>query len=117
MRISEGQKDQLKKSFESNCESIIIRFKFSDVHSEDVIALTKSQHDRLVEAYDQKKGMTIRISKMQAISPQQENRKRIFTSISRIDSIPNWNCLPALAVGALSGLASTGVQNLIGNGL
>ena len=63
IRISEGQKDKLKKAFESNCESIIIRFKFSDLHGEDVIALTKSQVDRLVEAYEEKKGMAIRMSK------------------------------------------------------
>ena len=50
IRISEGQKDKLKKAFESNCESIIIRFKLSNLHGEDVIDLTKSQLDRLVEA-------------------------------------------------------------------
>ena len=59
MRISEGQKDKIKKAFDSNCESITIRFKFSDLHGEDVIALTKLQLDRLVEAYEEKKGMTI----------------------------------------------------------
>ena len=92
MRISEGQKDKIKKGFESNSKSITIRFKFSGLHGEDVIALTKSQVDRLVEAYEEKKGMTIRMSK-NAISPQDENRKRIFTSVSRIDSIPDWNGL------------------------
>ena len=65
IRISEGQNDKLKKAFESNCESIIIRFKFSDLYGEDVIVLTKSQLDRLVEAYEEKKGMTIRMSKTQ----------------------------------------------------
>ena len=65
MRISEGQKDKLKKAFESNCESITIRFKFSDLHGEDVIALINSQLDRLVKAYEEKKGMTIRMSKTQ----------------------------------------------------
>ena len=59
MRISEGQKDKLKKAFESNCGSITIRFKFSDLHGENVIALTDSQVDRLVKAYEEKKGMTI----------------------------------------------------------
>ena len=54
IRISEGQKDKLKKAFESNCESITIRLKFSDLHGEDVIALSKSQLDRLVEAYENK---------------------------------------------------------------
>ena len=62
MRISEGQKDKLKKEFESNCESITIRFKFSDLHGEDVIALTKSQVYRLVKAYEAKKGKTIKLS-------------------------------------------------------
>ena len=61
MRISEDQKDKLKKAFESTCESITIRLTFSDLHGEDVIALTNSQLDRLVNAYEEKKGMTIRM--------------------------------------------------------
>ena len=65
MRISEGHKDKLKKSFESICESITIRLKFSDLHGGNVIALTNSQLDRLVEVYEEKKGMTIRMSNPQ----------------------------------------------------
>ena len=56
MRISEGQKDKLKKAFKSNCESITITFKFLDLHGKDVIAITNSQVDRLAEAYEEKKG-------------------------------------------------------------
>ena len=52
VRISERQKDKLKKAFQSNCESITIRLTFSDLHDEDVIAITNSQRDRLVEAYE-----------------------------------------------------------------
>ena len=65
MRISEGQKDKLKKAFESNCESITIRLTFSDLHGEDAIAITKSQLDRLMQAYEAKKGMIIKTSKTQ----------------------------------------------------
>ena len=65
MRISEGLKGKFKKAFESNSKSITIRFKDSDLYGEDIIALTKSQVDRLVEAYEEKKRMTIRMSKMQ----------------------------------------------------
>ena len=61
LRISDGQKHKIKKAFESNNKSITIRFKFSDLHGEDVIALTKSQVDRLVEAYEVKIGMKIRM--------------------------------------------------------
>ena len=63
MRISECQKDKFKNAFASNGKSITIRFKFSDLHGEDVIALTKPQVDRLVEAYEEKKDMTIGMSK------------------------------------------------------
>ena len=79
-----------------------IRFKFSDLYGEDVIALTKSQVDRLVKAYEEKRGMTIRNVK-NAISPQHENRRWIFTGVSWIDSIPNWNCL-----ASFSGFIGTG---------
>ena len=52
MQISEGQKEKIKKAYESNSKSITIRFKFSDLYGEVVVALTKSQVDRLVEAYE-----------------------------------------------------------------
>ena len=55
MRISEGQEEKFRKAFESNSKSITIRFKFSDLHGQDVFALTKSQVDRLVEAYEERK--------------------------------------------------------------
>ena len=63
MWISDGQKDKLKRAFESNSKSITIRFTISHLHGEDVITLTNSQVDRLpiAEAYEEKKGMTIRI--------------------------------------------------------
>ena len=61
VRISEGQKDKLKKAFESNRDSIAIRPTFTDLHGEDGIAITKSQLDRIVKAYEAKKGMTIKM--------------------------------------------------------
>ena len=65
MRISEGQKDKIKKAFEFNSKSIAIHFKFSHLYGEDVIALTKSQVVRLAEPYEEKKGMKIRMTKTQ----------------------------------------------------
>ena len=68
VRISEGQKDKLKKAFESNCESIAIRHTSTDLNGEDVIAITKSQLVRLMKAYEAKKGMTIKMSKRQLLT-------------------------------------------------
>ena len=65
MRVSEGQKEKIKKPFETNNKNITIRFWFTDLYGEDVNALTKSQVDRLVKAYEEKKGITIRMSKTQ----------------------------------------------------
>ena len=116
MRISESQNDKLKKAFESNSNSITIRFKFSDLHGEDVVALTKSQVDRLVEAYEEKKGMTIRMSKTQ-LAHNIKIEGRFFSALAVLIPFLTGTVLPALGVGALSRLASTGVQNLIVNGL
>ena len=43
VRILKSKKDKLTKAFESNCESIKIRLTFTDLHSVDVITITKSQ--------------------------------------------------------------------------
>ena len=61
MRISEGQKDKIKKAIESISKFITIRLGYTDLYGEDVIALTKSQVDRLVKVYEEKKGITIRM--------------------------------------------------------
>ena len=108
--------DKIKKAFKSNSNSITIRFKFSDLHGEDVIALTKSQVDRLVEVYEEKKGMTIRMSKTQ-LAYNMKIEGGFLPALAGLISFLTGTVLPALGVGALSGLASTGVQKLIGNGL
>ena len=61
LHISEGQKDKIKKEFETNSKYITIRFKCSDLYGEDVVALTKSQVDRLVEACEENRGLTKRM--------------------------------------------------------
>ena len=116
MRISEGQKDKLKKAFESNCESITIRFKFSGLHVEDVITLTNSQRDRLMEAYVETKGMTIKMSKTQ-LAQNMKIEGGFLPALAGLIPFLTGTVLPALGVGALSGLVSTGVQKLIGNDL
>ena len=63
MRVSEGQEEKIKKAFETNSKYITIRFGLTDLYGEDVIALTKSQIDRLVEAYEERNCLKIRMSK------------------------------------------------------
>ena len=114
VRISEDKKDRLKKAYESNCESITIRLTFSDLHVEDVIAITKSQLDRLVKAYEAKKGMTIKMSKTQ-LAYNTKIEGGFLPMLVGLNPFFTRTVLPAFKIEALSGLASTGVQNLIGN--
>ena len=110
MPISEGQKDKLKKAFQSNCNSITIRLTFSDLHLEDVITLTNSHIDRLMEAYEEKKGMTIKMSKTQ-LAYNMKIERGFLPALGGLIPFLTGTVLPALGVGVLSGLASTGVQN------
>ena len=116
MRIPEGQKDMVKKAIESNSKFITIRFGYTDPYGEDVIALTKSQIDRPLKAYDEKKGITIRMSKTQ-LAHNSKIEGGFLPALAGLIPFLAGTVLPALEVGALSGLASSGVQKLIGNGL
>ena len=109
MWISEGQKD--KKAFEFNSKSITIRLKFSDLHGEDVIALTKSQVNRLVKVYEEKNGITIRMSKTQ-LAHNTKIEEGFLPALAGLILFLTGTVLPALGVGALSGLASSGVQKI-----
>ena len=116
MRVSEGQKENIKKAFETNSKYMTIRFQLTDLYAEDVIALTNSQVDKLVEAYEEKKAMTIRMSKTQ-LAHNMKIEGDFLPALAGLIGLLTETVLPALGVGALSGLASTGVQKLIGNGL
>ena len=94
MRRSEDQKDKIKKAFES--KYITIRFKFSDLYGEDVFALIKSQVDRLVDAYEEKKGMKI--------------EGGFLPALAELIAFQTGTVMPALGVGAWSGHTSTRVQ-------
>ena len=110
VRISADQKGKLQKVFEYNCKSITIHLVFSYLHGEDVIAITNSQLDRLVEAYQDKKGMTIKLSKAQ-LAYDMKIEGKFLPALAALISFLTGTVLPALEVGALSGLASTGYKN------
>ena len=69
-----------------------------------------------MEAYEEKKGMTIRMSKKQ-LAHNMKIEGGFLSALAGLIAFLTETVLPALGVGALSGLASTGVQKLIGNGL
>ena len=116
MPVSEGQKEKIMKAFETNSKYITIRFGLTYLYGEGVIALTKSQVDRLVEAYEERKGLKIRMSKTQ-LTHNGKIEGGFLPALTGLIPFLIGTVLPALGVGALSGLASSGAQKQIGNGL
>lgn len=120
VNISEGQKEKLKKSLESSANSVSIRLGHEDLNGEDVIALTKSQVNKLAKAYQSSKGITIKLSPTQLkhnMTVEGGFLGMLAGLAARFLPMIASKVLPALGIGALSGLASSGVQKAIGNGL
>ena len=69
-----------------------------------------------MEAYEEKKCMTIRMSKTQ-LAHNMKIEGGFLPALAGLIPFLTRTVLPALGVGALSELASTGVQKLIENGL
>ena len=69
-----------------------------------------------MEAYEEKKSLIIRVSKTQ-LAHNMKIEGGFLPALAGLIPFLTGTVLPALGVGALSGLASTGVQKLIVNGL
>ena len=120
VNISQEQKKKLQNAMKSQVNTVTIRLAYEDINGDDVLALTKTQISKMTKAYQHHKGVTIKLSPAQL----KHNKKveggflGMLAGLSA-SALPMLikNVLPALGVGALSGLASTGVQKAMGNGL
>ena len=120
VNISEGQKEKLQHAIKANCSDVSICLGHEDLHGNDIIAVTNSQAKKITNAYKNGKGITIRMS-----SSQLKHKRKIeggFLGLlaglaARALPMIAKTVLPALGVGALSGLASSGVQKAMGSGL
>ena len=99
---------------------VSIRLGYEDLKGNDILAVTESQAKKLAKAYENKKGVTIRMSLRQL----KHNMKveggflgLLAGLAARALPMLAKTVLPALGVGALSGLASSGVQKAMGSGL
>ena len=120
VNISEWQKEKLQHTIKSNCSAVSIRLAHEDLQGNDILAVTHSQANTLAKAHENGKGITIRMS-----SNQLKHNKKVeggFLGLlaglaARALPMVARTVLPALGVGALSGLASLGVQKAMGSGL
>ena len=119
VNISEGQKQKLQTALHVG-GPVSIRLGHEDLNGEDVLALTNSQVNKMRKAYEGRKGVTIKMSKTQlAHNLKVEGGFLGLLASLAARALPMLakTVLPALGVGALTGLASSGVQKVMGQGL
>ena len=120
VNISEGQKKNLQHAIKANCPDVSIHLGHENLKGKDILAVTGSQAKKLAKAHENDKGTTIRMS----LDQLKHNTKveggflgLLAGLAARALPMLAKTVLPALGVGALSGLASTGVQKAMGSGL
>ena len=120
VNISDTQRKKLKQAIDAGCATTTLNLKNTDLQGEHKLALTNSQGNKLRNAIERGKKVTFRMSKKQL----KHNLKveggflgLLAGLAARALPMLARTILPALGVGALSGLASSGVQKAMGNGL
>ena len=121
VKLSRGQMDKLSKAY-ANKSPITLRLEKSDLKGNDELMLTKTQIKRIQKAMKMNKGVDIKISKSQ-IRKVARHGGSLWSSLAGIASKALPMVMPLakkaigpLATGALSGLASLGINKLFGSG-
>ena len=127
VNLTENQIQKLRQAVNANCAATSIKIGYDDLDGDHTIFLTNAQHKKLENARELGKGLTIRMSSRQlkynvktqggflgALLPMLAGVGRaVAPALLGVAK----KAVPALATGALSGLASTGVSKLFGDGL
>ena len=124
VNLSDNQIQKLKQAINANCAATSIKLGYNDLDGDHTIFLTNGQYNKLENARGRGKGLTIRMSSRQLkhnIKTQGGFLGALLGTAARVVGPALMGlakkALPHLATGALSGLASTGVSKLFGNGL
>ena len=127
INLSENQIEKLRQAVNANCSATSIKLSYDDLDGDHTIFLTKAQHNKLENARERGKGLTIRMSSRQLKHNVKTQGGFLGALLPVLAGVGRAvapavvglakKAIPALATGALSGLASTGVSKLFGDGL
>ena len=127
VNLSENQIEKLRQAINANCSATSIKINADDLDGDHTIFLTNAQYKKLQNAQEQGKGITIRMSSRQLKHNVKTQGGFLGALLPAIGAVGRMvapallgvakKAIPALATGALSGLASTGVSKISGNGL
>ena len=125
--LTENQIQKLRQAINANCAATSIKIGADDLDGDHTIFLTNAQHKKLENARYRGKGLTIKMSSRQLKHNVKTQGGFLGALLPAIGAVGRMvapallgvakKAVPALATGALSGLASTGVSKLFGNGL
>ena len=124
VNLSDNQINKLRQAINANCAATSIKLGYDDLDGDHTIFITNGQYNKLQNARDRGKGLTIRMSSKQL----KHNTKTqggflgaLLGTAARVVGPALMGlakkAIPHLATGALSGLASSGVSKLFGDGL
>jgi hypothetical protein len=116
LNISEGQKDKIKKGVQAGT-GITIRLTHGDLSGEDVLALTQAQINKMMKVYHRGTGMMLKLSKTQLEHNMKVDGGFLPALLGILGPFLLKTALPAVATGALSGLASTGISKALGSSI
>ena len=127
VNLTENQIQKLRQAVNANCVATSIRINVDDLDGDHTIFLTNAQHRKLENARDRGKGLTVKMSSKQLKHNVKTQGGFLGALLPALAGIGRAvapallgvakKAVPALATGALSGLASTGVSKLFGDGL
>ena len=119
--ISDHQKMKIKNALQNGNKQLSIRLNNENlVDGPDVIAVTQAQLNKINSAISDGKGTTLKMSTKQLnhnIQFEGGFLGALLGAAARFIPTIAKTVLPALGVGALSGLGSVGVQKAFGKGL
>ena len=114
VKLSQGQMQKLSRAYTSR-SPITLRLEKSDLKGNTELMLTKTQIKRIQKAMNMNKGVEIKISKTQ-IRKVIKHGGGLWSSLAGLALPLAKKAVGPLASGALSGLASVGVNKLFGSG-
>ena len=127
VNLSDNQINKLRQAINANCTATSIKLSHDDLDGDHTIFITNGQYNKLQNARDRGKGLTIRMSSKQLKHNTKTQGGFLGAILPALGAVARVagpalmgvakKVLPHLATGALSGLASTGVSKLFGNGL
>ena len=119
VNITENQQQKIKQSIAAKCAVTAIKFKNTDMEGDHSLFLTDAQYKKFQNAKNKNRGITIKMG----IKQLRYNKKEggflgaLLPAVAGIARVALPAVGKALGLGALTGLANTGISKLFGSGV